>query len=247
MSDHTITFQLATHFLSRMALRLEFLFKTINQACFESHEVIHRFALKSILEIIDIIDKPELKSRFIKELIRIEHVLKKKERLNLALFTPLENQIHALNQVSGKFGYGLHEDNFLRTLRQIYQPNTQECEFNSPHLVLWFDLDPCLRQKSLINWISCLRDLQDTVAVYLSLLRKTVEYIPITALNGFYQHSISPKSVNHLILLRVNKTLGLTPKIQLGHHSLTIRLYELITAKEIHNTSVNMEIAFCNL
>ena len=77
MYNDTITFQLATHFLSRIALRLEFLFKTINQACYESHEVIHRFALKHIIEIFDVIEKPELKSRFLKELIRIEHVLKK--------------------------------------------------------------------------------------------------------------------------------------------------------------------------
>ncbi|HFD2404530.1 TPA: cell division protein ZapD, partial [Legionella pneumophila] len=38
MHDHMITFQLATHFLSRIALRLEYLFKTINEACSESHE-----------------------------------------------------------------------------------------------------------------------------------------------------------------------------------------------------------------
>ncbi|WP_038838362.1 cell division protein ZapD, partial [Legionella pneumophila] len=76
MHDHMITFQLATHFLSRIALRLEYLFKTINEACNESHEVIHRFALKNIIEIAEIVEKPELKSRFIKELIRIEHVLK---------------------------------------------------------------------------------------------------------------------------------------------------------------------------
>lgn len=59
MYNNTVTFQLATHFLSRIALRLEFLFKTINQTCNESHEVIHRFALKNIIE------KLELESRFL--------------------------------------------------------------------------------------------------------------------------------------------------------------------------------------
>lgn len=248
MSNNTITFQLATHFLSRIALRLEFLFKTINQACHESHEVIHRFALKNIIEIIDVIEKPELKSRFLKELIRIEHVLKKNNLLvNSNLSDDLETQIHLLNHVSGRFSNSIHDDEFLKTLRQIHHPNTKECEFNSPQLVLWFDSDPVLRQKTITQWVHCLKDLEYTVSIYLSLLREATEYLPITAFNGFYQHSVSPKLVNHLILLKMDKTEGITPKLQLGHHSLTIRLYELATAREIRDTSVNMEIAFCQI
>nr|WP_241480297.1 cell division protein ZapD [Legionella norrlandica] len=243
-----ITFQLATHFLSRIALRLEYLFKTINEACSESHEVIHRFALKNIIEIVEIIEKPELKSRFIKELIRIEHVLKKPNLLNNhKLFDKLATQIHVLNHVPGRFSNSIHDDEFLKTLRQIHHPNTKECEFNSPHLVLWFDSDPFMRQKTINQWVSCLKDLEDTVAIYLSLLRDVTQYIPIQAHNGFYQHSISPKSINHLILLKMDKTLGVTPKIQLGHHSLTIRLYELVTAHEVRDKTIDMEIAFCQI
>ncbi|MDP3269590.1 MAG: cell division protein ZapD [Legionella sp.] len=248
MYDNAITFQLATHFLSRIALRLEFLFKTINQACHESHEVIHRFALKNIIEIIDIVEKPELKSRFIKELIRIEHVLKKPQLPdNGALFDKLASQIHILNHVPGRFSNSIHEDEFLKTLRQIHHPNTKECEFNSPHLVLWFDSDPLIRQKTINQWVNCLKDLDDTVTIYLSLLRESTQYIPIVASNGFYQHSISPKLVNHLILLKMDKLLGITPKLQLGHHSLTIRLYELTTAREIRDKTIPMEIAFCQI
>ncbi len=64
MSQDTITFQLATHYLPKIALRLECLFLTIEQACEESHAVIHHYALKNIIEIIKLVEKPELKSRF---------------------------------------------------------------------------------------------------------------------------------------------------------------------------------------
>lgn len=248
MIDNTITFQLATHFLSRIALRLEFLFKIINQACQESHEVIHRFALKNIIELIDIIEKPELKSRFIKELIRIEHVLKKMDDLkNLELFEILAAQIHILNHVPGRFANPADEDEFLRTLRQIHHPNTKECEFNSPHLVLWFESDAQIRQKTINEWVGSLKDLEDTVTIYLSLLRESAQYLQITAINGFYQHGLSPKSMNHLILLKMDKTIGITPKLQLGHHNITLRLYEFTTTREIKDKSVEMEIAFCSI
>lgn len=248
MFNNTVTFQLATHFLSRIALRLEFLFKTINQACNESHEVIHRFALKNIIEIVDVIEKPELKSRFLKELIRIEHVLKKDKLIeNSNIFNQLSTQIHVLNHVPGRFSNSIHEDEFLKTLRQIHHPNTKDCEFNSPNLVLWFDSDPAIRQQTISQWVDCLRDLEYTVTIYLALLREATQYIPITAHNGFYQHSVSPKSVNHLILLKMDRSIGLTPKLQLGHHSLTIRLYELTTAHEVRDAAVDMEIAFCQI
>lgn len=248
MCNNSITFQLATHFLSRIALRLEFLFKTINQACNESHEVIHRFTLKNIIEIIDTIEKPELKSRFIKELIRIEHVLKKSDLLqNDRLSADLAAQIHILNHVPGRFSNPVDNDEFLKTLRQIHHPNTKECEFNSPHLVLWFESDPYIRQKTITRWVNTLRDLESTVAIYLSLLRAAAQYKKITAVNGFYQHNMSPKSMNHLILLKMDKLMSIIPKLQLGHRSLTIRLYESATPHEIRNKSIDMEIAFCQI
>ena len=248
MQNNTITFQLATHYLSRIALRLEFLFKIINQACTESHDVIHRFALKNIIEIVELIEKPELKSRFIKELIRIEHVLNKSDLLNNpALYDKLAKQIHYLNHVPGRFSDSIHKDEFLKRLIQIHHHNTNECEFNSPHLVLWFDSDPLVRQESIKQWVSCLSDLEETVSIYLSLLREATEYIPIQAENGFYQHGVSPKSINHLILLKIDKSLGITPKLQLGHHNLTIRLYEMPTSHEVRDKSIPMEIAFCQL
>lgn len=248
MYKNPITFQLATHFLSRIALRLEFLFKTINQACHESHEVIHRYALKNLIELIDIIEKPELKSRFIKELIRIEHVLKKQATaVNLKLFEELETQIHILNHVPGRFNNLIHEDQFLKTLHQIHHPNTKECEFNSPYLVMWLDLDPLLRQQAINNWVHSLKDLEYTVFIYLSILKETTEYIPIRAENGFYQYAFPVKTVNHLILLKMDKSLGMIPKLQLGHNNLTIRLYELVSAHEINDKTIDMEIAFCQI
>lgn len=248
MYQDTITFQLATHFLSRIALRLEFLFKTINQACNESHEVIHRYALKNLIELVNIIEKPELKSRFIKELIRIEHILKKqnapekKETLN-----ELEQQIHILNYVPGRFSHLIHEDLFLKNLKQIHHPNTPECEFNSPSLVVWFELDSLTRQNAIKQWLNCLKDLESTVIIYLSLLRSLTQYNLIKAYNGFYQCSLIPKTNNHLILLKMDKTLKIIPQLQLGHNNLIIRLYESFSSITVQDRTIEMEIAFCQI
>ena len=246
--DTTIIFQFATHFLSRIALRLEYFFKTITEACHESHELIHRFALKSIIEILELIERPEVKSRFLKELIRIEHVLKKTNSINdIPLFRQLEEQIYILSHVPDPFGSSIQEDLFLKSLRQIHQPNTQECEFNSPQLVLWFNSDALVRQNTISHWLLLLKNLENTVHIYLNLLREATQYAPIITHNGFYQYGISPKSMNHLILLKMDKSLNIIPKLQLGHHNLTIRLYDGSAGHEIHNHDIAMEIGFSQL
>lgn len=248
MSNNIITFQLATHFLSRIALRLEYLFKTITEATFESHEIIHRFAVKNIIEITEVIEKPELKGRFLKELIRIEHVLKKPHVIKKSnRLEQLSTQIYTLSHVPGLFGAAIHDDVFLKNLRQIHHPNTKECEFNSPELVLWFASDPVLRQNAISCWLKCLDDLKETVNIYLLLLREATQYFKITTDNGFYQHSMPPKTVNHLILLKIDKQLDITPKFQLGHHNLTLRLYDLSTGHEIRDKTVKMEIGFSQI
>jgi cell division protein ZapD len=248
MSKNSVTFQLATHFLSRIALRLEFLFKTINQACDESHEIVHRYALKNIIELIDIIEKPELKSRFVKELIRMEHVLKKQRTLvNAQHFEHLVTQIHLLNHLPGLLNNLIHEDQFLKTIRQIHHSNSKECEFNSPYLVMWLNLDPLVRQHTIKNWLDCLKDIELTVYIYLSILKETSQFITVTAEHGFYQHAFSSKTVSHLILLKIDSSLGIIPKLQLGAHNVTIRLYDLDSAKEINDTTLDMDIAFCQI
>jgi hypothetical protein len=60
-------------------------------------------------------------------------------------------------------------------------------------------------------------------------------------------HEWNTKTINHLILLKMDKSLRITPQLQLGHNNLTIRLYELASASAIHDRTIDMEIAFCQI
>ena len=44
----------------------------------------------------------------------------------------------------------------------------------------------------------------------------------------------------------MDKSLRITPQLQLGHNNLTIRLYESATALPVHE-NIDMEIAFCQI
>lgn len=248
MHDDTITYQLATHYLPKIALRLESLYQAINQACEELHPLIHHHALKNMVEIIKLIEKPELKSRFLKELMRIEHGFNKSgNSIPIELYKELQAQIHILNHVVGRFGETIHSNPFLLSLKLSHPPHNNDCEMDSPPLLLWLESNPALRQRDLAIWLSSLRTLHNTVSLYLSLLRNTATFHKIDMHNGFYQCSLPPKTVCHLILLRMDKSCGIAPRMQLGHHGLILRLCEISTMREIRETEANLDLALCQL
>lgn len=248
MRQETITFQLATHYLPRIAVRLECLFLTIDQAREESHPVIHHYALINIIEILKIIEKPEIKSRFLKEFMRIEHSLNKSQTVVTdERYAALFMQIHQLSYVVGRFGGNLPLDNFLQSIRLAQTAQHHDGELHSPQLLLWLEGEPKQRQNDIANWLKQLQPLFDTVAVYLALLRDTAQFDVIDMYNGFYQCSLPSKTACHLILLRMDKNCGIVPKMQLGHHGLSLRLCDVHSMNEVRKTDTVVDLAICQL
>ncbi len=248
MHDETIIFQLATHYLPKIALRLECLFLTIDQACEETHPVIHHYALKNVIEIIKLVEKPELKSRFLKEFMRIEHAINKSQTpISNALYADLFIQIQHLSHVAGRFGEAIYNNLFLQSIRLAQTANQTDFELHSPQLLLWLENEASTRQRDLREWLKHLRTLYDTVTVYLTLLRDTAEFDNIDLYNGFYQRSLPSKTSCHLILLRMDKNCGIVPKMQLGHHGLSLRLCEANSMHEVRRTQTKIDLAVCQL
>lgn len=248
MQQDTITFQLATHYLSKVAIRLECLFLTITQASEETHPVIHHYALKNVIEIIRLIEKPELKSRFLKELMRIEHALNKSQvSIPNDLYASLFVQIQFLTHVAGRFSDTIHRDPFLQSIRLSQSGDYIDSELHTPQLLLWLESTPEKRQQDLHTWLKQLKSLRETVAIYLALLRNTAEFDKIDMFSGFYQRSIPSKTSCHLILLRMDKDSGMVPKMQLGHHGLSLRLCDLNSMNEVRQANTAVDLAICQL
>ena len=248
MPDDNIVFQLSTDYLPKVALRIERLFLTIEQAHQETHPVIHHYALNNIFEIIKLIEKPELKGRFLKEFMRIEHAINKSSlQLSNASFARLFVQVQLLSHLSGRFGENIHTDLFLQSMRLTQSTHSIDGELYSPQLLLWLEGDSASRQHDLGAWLKQLKTLHDTVSVYLSLLRETASFERITLINGFYQCALPPKTSCYLVMLRMNKQCGLFPKMQLGHHGFNLRLCEVNSLREVHQTNTSIDLSICQL
>jgi len=249
MQENLIVFQLAVNFLSKIALRLERLFLAIEKACHVTDPIIHHYALKNIIEIIKLVEKPELKSRFIKELMRIEHAVNKSQALITdASYARLFVQVQVLSHMAGRFGETIHQDPFLQSIRLAQTAHLSDCELHAPQLLFWLENTSKKRQVNLTQWLQQLQVLWDTVTIYLALLRDTADFEPIELINGFYQCSLPTRATYQLILIQMNRNNNIVPKIQIGHHGLSIRLCDAYSMQEVRQTgTTTIDLAVCQL
>jgi cell division protein ZapD len=249
MQENQIVYQLAGNFLSKIALRLERMFVAIEQACKSESPIIHHYALKNVIEIIKLVEKPELKSRFVKELMRIEHAVQKaKTPISDVRYAHLFVQVQVLSHIAGRFGDAIHQDPFLQSIRLAQTAHPSDCELHAPQLLFWLESPSKTRQAHLLKWVKQLQALLDTVTIYLALLRDTAQFEVIELVNGFYQCSLSTKASHQLILLRMVHEDNVVPKIQIGHHGLSIRLCDAYSMQEVkHSHIANLDLAVCQL
>ena len=240
MANQTITFQVSTQYLTKLALHIEYLLQTLEQACTESHPIIHHYALNNILDLLKIIEKPELKGRFLKEFMRIEHSNNKSDHpLSNNVFARLFVQIQVLSHLPGRFGESIYEDHFLQSVRLSQSPHNIEHELCSPQLSFWLENKSSVRQQQLQAWFTQLKPLADTVAIYLLLLRDRASFKDMELTQGLYQCAL-PKSNYQLLMLRMDKQHNLVPTIQVGHHGLIVRVPECTEISHI-------ELAICQI
>lgn len=180
--------------------------------------------------------------------MRIEHSLNKSAvNLSPELYDLLYKQILILNHLSGRFGEVIHINPFLQSIKLTQPAQLNDYENYSPQLLLWLESDPAIRQGNLATWLSHLTTLNTTVYLYLSLLRDTAQFDKIQLINGFYQRPLPPKTSCHLILLRIEKSFGIVPRMQLGHHGLSLRLCDISTMREVRETDAKFDLALCQL
>lgn len=251
MTQNIISFQLGTQYLSKIALQIERLSLTVEAACQESHAIIHHSALNDLLEMIKLAEKPELKGRFLKEFIRLEHINHPlfDKALHAKKFDELIVQIQMLTQFTGYFGEKIHTDPFIQSIRLASTGHTKDVDRCSPQLWFWLKDNTTTRQHDLTRWFKQFKPLYDTVKVYLSILRSACHFDSITLEKGFYQSPLfyNNNAACQLVIVRINKQEALIPKIQIGNHGLSLRLCEAKSMREVHHQTVPIELAICKI
>lgn len=219
----------------RTFLRLEFLFNEF----FARHEGAavwdSRNALASLLDILTIFNRTDLKTEVMKELERqmstlaaLEHAPGvDKTRLTELLdqFDVLVDRMHALH---GQIGQELRQNEFLNSIKQRISIPGGTCDFDLPGYHFWLQRPAENRIADLRRWIKVFEPIQLSVHLLLRLVRESAHSSQETAHEGFFQKMLDPNAPCQLVRVTVNAEAPYYAEISGGRHRFTVRFLEFL-------------------
>ena len=218
----------------RTFLRLEFLFAQSAQHLQEESQWGSRCTLSSLLDIISIFGRTDLKTEVLKELERHSSTLNKLKqnpdvdsgRLEQIL-TDLEKLGAELHKVGGPIAADLKENEFLSSIQQRAAIPGGTCDFDLPSYHYWLQQPAQKRTRDLADWLGRFATIGQAIQLILQLVRDSTVLRPVTAESGFYQKTLDSNHPCQLVRVEVDKKIPCYAEISGGRHRFTVRFLEL--------------------
>ena len=238
----------------RLCLRLEYLFSQAEhylnkKSAWDSHQM-----LKIILEIMQAIERSDLKSKFYQILNQHSLNLPKlaklqdidQEKLSDTI-KKIDSIIKTLDSDSEKIGEKVRKNEFLTGIQQRLHTPAGTCGFSLPAYQLWLQQPAQTRQTQLLIWFDELSLLQDIVNIILKLMREGTPFKGIVAHNGFYKNNLSPGTSYQMIRIQIPNGKNLFPEISIGRYRLAIYFFNLDIDGKSTQTSddLSFKLACC--
>lgn len=226
-TDTMIVFEHPVNEQIRLYLRLEYLFNEFLQQCNEGSKE----ALFSLLKIVSVIDRPDLKSKLVQNLTlhatnlsNLSHAPDIDTRRLNRVLDDLETHITLLHNTKGKIGEHLRNNDFLNQIRLHLTNPAGPCENALPALHLWLNGDLQKRINDLRLWSNPIIELNNAIQLLLNLIRKSTQPQEILLQQGFFQQTLDPNLPSELIRISIPAALDLFPEFNANKHRIMIRL-----------------------
>ena len=240
----------------RFFLRLEFLFKQArhsmrDESVWDSHN-----ALKTLLEILNIVSRIDIKTEVIKELDRVNSTLSaltetpdiNHETLDqlLATLSGFKTQLHSME---GPLAKELRENELFKLIIQRSSIPGGLCDFDLPQYRHWLKSTPENRTENLRYWLSTLDSLRLSIELMLKLIRESADPVPQIAENGNYQQNLTTSTPYQMIRVWLPEQSPYFVEVSAGRHRLTARFMEAsISTRPTQTTdNVDFHISCCAL
>jgi len=239
----------------RTFLRLEFLYQQMLYNSELDADWATRAATSSLLEIMAILMRGDVRSDVHKEL---DHQIESLERFvsqpgvdSRRLDALLRNLLQSRNEVSSagtQFLQPLRGCEFLMSIKHRSSIPGGTCEFDLPEYNHWLRQPFARRQQDLQDWLSVIRPVCDAVVELLWLIRESAKPLEKTAINGMYQHNMQKDDQRRLLRVTLPDDSLLYPEISGSQHRFTVRFLEWssISSRAVQTGhDVGFQISIC--
>ena len=239
----------------RTFLRLEFLYQQLLYNCDADSDWATRATISTLLEIMAILTRGDVRSEVHKELdSQIDSLQRYQSQPGVdggrlgAIIANLARSREELDAIGTQFMQPLKECEFLSSIKHRSSIPGGTCEFDLPEYSHWLRQSFARRQQDVIEWIGIIRPICDAVTEVLWLIRESAEPLDKTAINGMYQHRMQKDRSCRLLRVILPESSQLYPEISGSQHRFTIRFLEwsTISSRAVQTGhDVKFKLAIC--
>jgi cell division protein ZapD len=238
----------------RTYLRMEHMFYRLSSLIHRDTALDHHYALHALFELLEVASRADIKSDVLKDLDKQKLHLNGfrgnpviSEQVLDQVIAEVDAAFTQLNQLNGKCGQDLQENEWLMGIRsRIFIPGGT-CEFDLPAYFSWQHKLPEIRRKNLMDWCVSLQPLLNGIALLLRLLREAGVTHRVTALAGHFQQSLPAGRAVQLLRIRLPRESGLIPEVSGNRLMLSIRLMHMVDDARVQPIGLDtpFELSLC--
>lgn len=214
----------------RVLMRLEFIFKQIEQLLHDDSKLSTRHIILAIGELIGIVERGDLKSEILKELDRhIATMLNLQQTPGVdveclqSILQQLQGvsaQIHALQ---GQIAAELKNDDFINGVIQRSGIPGGTCDFDMPGYHYWLEQPKEVRGQQINKWLSRFTIIKTACDLILDLIRGSSLPKPQQTESGIFQKSLDKDHPCQLVRIILPRDAAVFPETSGNKRHFTIR------------------------
>jgi cell division protein ZapD len=217
----------------RTFLRLEALYQQFLFHVGETSPWGTRAVVASMLDIITILNRGDVRNDVLKELDRQLYVFDRYQNVATVDAVRLKTVLVNLRQlrdelvaVGSQYLQPLRESEFLSAIKHRSAIPGGACEFDLPEYSHWLRRPYADRVADIERWMSTVKPLCNSMAELLWLVRESAPPTQQVAVNGVYHHVLSKESSAGMLRVGLPPGTVLYPEISGSHHRFTMRFMQ---------------------
>jgi cell division protein ZapD len=243
-----IVFEFPLNERIRVFLRLEQLLSQINHFVHGDTVWDSRAAISSLLDILAIFERHELKAEILKELERHSGVLTRisqshgvDQEVVMQIQENLDQIKTQLYAASGKIGLDLMGSELFKCISRRNSIPGGTCAFDLPEYHYWLQQDDSRRQSDLEQWLEPFKTIHMSIGLILRYIRESSTPTSELAEAGFFQQSLDRSRPFQMLRVTVPRSFPYFAEISGGKHRFTIRFMTPHTSERPTQTHDDIE------
>ena len=240
----------------RTLLRLEDLYSKLlhNVSAGKQHN--HHYALISLLQMLDIIDRSDLKLDLVQELDRQRHAMQVLRGNPVIKEKVLDETLREIGACSTtlrfentKLGQHLRENEWLMSIKQRVGIPGGVCQFDLPSYHYWLNLEEGRRLEDFKGWLSKLTPMHDAIKTIMRILRGSGLASSQHVTNGFFQQMLGGAKPAQMLIIKLDDNCPCFPEVSANKYAINIRFngLDFVQKPKQCEHEIDFTLTLCNL